>query len=264
MLEMLVLIRLVLAFVVGSLWVTVATIIAEKKGAIIGGILGGFPSTAAFSFLFIAINQSTDVAVNATTVFPLAFAITNAYLFLYAFFAKKGFKVGLSVSLLIWLVSSTLIVLSGITDYIVALTGGAVISAITFYLFSKKLKLAKFEGERTLYRTSEVFLRGLGAGAIVAVSVLLSQIGGPVLGGVAATFPAVFTSTLLILHHSKGTEFTRSISKPLAYSGILTVIPYSILVHFLYPLVGIWFGTLFSYLLVFPLVLASYYAANIL
>ncbi len=262
MLETLVLIRLVLAFVVGSLWVTATTIIAEKKGAVIGGILGGFPSTAAFSFLFIAINQSTDAAVNATTVFPLAFALTNAYLFFYAFFAKKGFKVGLTVSLLIWFIASTLIVLSGITDYIVAVIGGAAISVITFYLFSKKLKLVRFEGEKTLYRTSAVVLRGLGAGTLVAVSVLLSQIGGPVLGGVAAAFPAVFTSTLIILQHSKGTEYTRSISKPLAITGILTVIPYSVAVHYLYPAAGIWPGTLLAYLIVIPLALLSFYASK--
>jgi uncharacterized membrane protein (GlpM family) len=261
MLDALLLIRLILAFLVGSLWVTVATIIAEKKGAVIGGILGGFPSTAAFSFLFIAINQSTESAVDATVVFPLAFAVTNAHLLLYAFFAKKGFKAGITLSLLIWLVASTLVAMSGLTDYNVALIGGAILSTITFYLLTK-LKVPYFVGEKKLYSSIEVLLRGVGAGTIVAVSVLLSQIGDPILGGVAAAFPAVFTSTLLILHHSKGTEYTRSISKPLAISGILTVIPYSIAVHFLYPAAGIWFGTLLSYLIVIPLVLLSYYVAT--
>ncbi|MGD6934445.1 MAG: DUF3147 family protein [Candidatus Bathyarchaeia archaeon] len=262
MLDTLLLARLILAFVVGSLWVTATTIIAEKKGPVIGGILGGFPSTAAFSFLFIAINQSTTAAVNATTVFPLAFAVTNAYLLMYAYFAEKGFKTGLTISLLVWLAASTLIVTSGIEYYAVALVGGAAISAATFYLLAKKLKVPHFVGEKTLYRPSEVVFRGLGAGTIVAVSVLLSQIGGPILGGVAASFPAVFTSTLLILQHNKGTEFTRSISKPLAYTGILTVIPYSIAVHYLYPNVGILLGTLFSFLLVIPLAFLSYYVAT--
>ncbi len=262
MLDTLLLARLILAFVVGSLWVTAATIIAEKKGPVIGGILGGFPSTAAFSFLFISINQSTTAAVNATTVFPLAFAVTNAYLLMYAYFAKKGFKTGLTISLLFWLAASTLIVTSGIEHYAVALVGGAAISAITFYLLAKKLSVPRFVGEKTLYQPSEVVFRGLGAGTIVAISVLLSQIGGPILGGVAAAFPAVFTSTLLILQHSRGTEFTRSISKPLAYTGILTVIPYSIAVHYLYPNVGIFLGTLFAFLLVIPLAFLSYYFAT--
>jgi hypothetical protein len=39
------LLHLLLAFAVGSLWVTAITVIAEKKGSVIGGILGGLPST---------------------------------------------------------------------------------------------------------------------------------------------------------------------------------------------------------------------------
>ena len=94
--------HLILAFAVGSLWVTIITIVAEKKGSVLGGILGGLPSTSAFSFFFIGINQSSAAAVQATTVFPLAFGITSAYLFLFAFFAQKGFSRGISVSLLVW------------------------------------------------------------------------------------------------------------------------------------------------------------------
>ncbi|MDD3791681.1 MAG: hypothetical protein PHY74_00960 [Candidatus Bathyarchaeota archaeon] len=40
-----------------------ATVMAEKKGTTFGGVLGGFPSTAAFSFLFIGLNQSSEIAV---------------------------------------------------------------------------------------------------------------------------------------------------------------------------------------------------------
>jgi len=52
MIEYSALLHLVLAFAVGSLWVTVITIIAEKKGSVVGGILGGLPSTSAFSFFY--------------------------------------------------------------------------------------------------------------------------------------------------------------------------------------------------------------------
>ena len=85
-----ILLHLVLAFAVGSLWVSIITIVAEKRGSVLGGILGGLPSTSAFSFFFIGINQSSNAAVQATTVFPLAFGVTSAYLFFYAFFARKG------------------------------------------------------------------------------------------------------------------------------------------------------------------------------
>jgi uncharacterized membrane protein (GlpM family) len=258
MLDTLLIIRLVLAFAVGGVWVSAVTLIAEKKGPVLGGVLGGFPSTGAFSFLFIAINQSTEAAVDATIVFPLAFAVTNAYLLFYAFFAKKGFVRGLSISFLIWFIAATLIVASDLKNYAIALAGGALISFVIYYLFARKLKLPRCSGQGKRYSPLEVVLRGVGAGALVAVSVLLSQIGSPILGGVAAALPAVFTSTLIILNRIRGTDFTRSITKPLVLSGIFTVIPYSITVHYLYPATGIWLGTLFAYMLTIPLAVLSY------
>ena len=254
--------HLFLAFAVGSLWVSIITIVAEKKGSVLGGILGGLPSTSAFSFFFIGINQSSATAVQATTVFPLAFGITSAYLFFFAFFAQKGFSRGISVSLFIWFAFSSLIVASGLRDFGLSLVGGAAISVLTYYSFTKKLKLQNLKGEMRVYKIREVVLRGVGAGSLVLISVLLSQIGGPVLGGIAAAFPAVFTSTLIILNKSRGTEFSRAVTKPLVLSGILTIIPFSVAVRYLYPSLGIWLGTLVSYALVVPLAILSYCMAQ--
>jgi uncharacterized membrane protein (GlpM family) len=228
------LLHLVLAFAVGSLWVTIITVISEMKGNVVGGILGGLPSTSAFSFFFIGINQSTTAAVQATTVFPLAFGITSAYLFCYAFFSKKSFIRGIILSLAIWFLASGLIVTSGLSNFDFSLIGGAVISVLTYYFF-KKLKLQNIEGEKRIYRVHEIILRGVGAGLLVLLSVLLSQIGGPVLGGIAAAFPAVFTSTLIILQRSRGKEFSRAMTKPLVLCGILTIIPFCVAVRFSYP-----------------------------
>jgi|WetSurMetagenome_2_1015567.scaffolds.fasta_scaffold293371_2 uncharacterized membrane protein (GlpM family) len=258
MIDNLFLIHLVLAFAVGSLWVTVITIIAERKGSIVGGVLGGLPSTSAFSFFFIAINQSTTSAVEATTVFPLAFGITSAYLFIYAFFTQRGFAKGLIVSLSIWFALSAVIVMLGLRDFVISLVAGTLISIFTYIGFTKALRLQNLEGKQKLYRIKDVLLRGVGAGSLVLLSVLLSQLGGPVLGGIAAAFPAVFTSTLIILNRSRGTEFSRAMTKPLAICGILTIIPYCVAVHFLYTAIGVWFGTLVSYFLVVPLAFLSY------
>ena len=254
--------HLVLAFAVGSLWVTAITVIAEKKGSMLGGVLGGLPSTSAFSFFFIAINQSTGAAVEVTTVFPLAFGITSAYLFLYAFFAQKGFTKGLTMSLLIWFVISGVIVATGLKDFTISFAIGAVISVLTYVAFAKTLKLQNVEGKDKLYKPKDILFRGLGAGFLVMLAVLLSQIGGPILGGIAAAFPAVFTSTLITLNSSRGLEFSRAMTKPLAFSGILTIIPFCVAVRYLYPAIGIWFGTLFCYLLVVPLVVLSYRLAK--
>lgn len=256
MLTTLLLFRLILAFAVGSIWVATVTIITERKGTT-WGVLGGFPSTAAFALLFIGLNQSATAAVDATIVLPVVFSVSNACLLLYAFSARKGFAFGFGISLLAWLGFSAAVVLLGLNDYVVSLVAAAIISSFTLFAFLK-IKLPKFEGKTKLYGKKEIFVRGAVAGSIVALTVLLSQIGGPIIGGIAASFPAVYVSTLIIMAHSKGTEFSRSVTRPLAVSGIFTVIPYSIAVHFLYPLLGIWLGTLIAYFVVTPLAVLAY------
>ena len=262
MVDLLQLVHLAAAFAIGALWVIAITVIAEKKGSILGGVLGGLPSTSAFSFFFIGIYQSPDAAYQATAVFPLAFAVTCVYLFFFAYFAQKGFRRGLTISLLMWFAISGLIVASGFSDFTFALVSGTAISVLTYYFFTKKLKLKNLKGEQKLYRIHEVALRGVGAGALVAFSVFLSQIGNPIIGGIAAAFPAVFTSTLIILKESRGTEFSRAMTKPLVLSGVLTIIPYCVAVRFLYPVFGVWIGTLLSYGFVVPLAVLSYCAAK--
>jgi len=257
MLDSLLLLRLVLAFIVGAVWVAAVTGLADRKGSAYA-ILGGLPSTATFSLLFITVNQSPQIAVDAPVAFPVAFSVTNAFLLFYAYLSQRGFKLGISISLLIWFCASIAIVASGITDYALSLTVSAAISILTFGLFAKKVKIKKTEG-KNCYSHGAIALRGVGAGLLIAASVFLSQIGGPILGGVAAAFPAVYTSTLLIMRRDKGVEFSRQTAKAMAYSGILTVIPYSVAVHYLYPAVGVWVGTVFSYLLVVPLAVAAYH-----
>ncbi len=93
-----------------------------------------------------------------------------------------------------------------------------------------------------------IISRGILSGLIVAISVLIAQLGGPILGGMFSTFPALFTSSLVITYFSQGTKFTASISKSFMIS-VNTLAIHSMAVRFLYPLLGIVWGTLFSILI---------------
>ncbi len=61
------------------------------------------------SYLSELINPPS-AAVQATTVFPLVFSFTSAFLLFFAVFAQKGFGFGLAISLLIWVLVSVIIV----------------------------------------------------------------------------------------------------------------------------------------------------------
>jgi uncharacterized membrane protein (GlpM family) len=250
--------HLVLAFAVGSIWVTLVTVVAERFGSAAGGVMGGLPSTSAFSFFFIGINQSPNAAAQATTVFPLAFSFTCAFLLFYAFFVKRGFRVGLSISLLLWFAISGLIVVSGLKDFTLSLIGCILVSSLVYYTLVERLKLENLIGTQTSPTASQLVLRAVIAGSIVVLAVSLSQIGGPTLGGIFSAFPAVFTSTLYLTNKSDGAGFSRAMTKPLMVSAILTVIPFSVTLRYAYPTLGVWLGTVCSYSVVAPFAVAAY------
>jgi len=252
------LLHLVLAFAVGSVWVTLVTVIAEKAGSMVGGIVGGLPSTSVYSFFFIGLNQSPTVAAQATAVFPLAFSFTCVFLLSYAFFAWKGFSASLFISLIIWFALSSLAVISGIKNYALSLIVAIPIFLGIYYILTEKLRFETLAGAPTRHTAPQIVGRAIFAGSIVSLAVLLSQIGGPIFGGIFSAFPATFTSTLYIVNKSRGVNFSRAITKPLIVSGTLTIIPYSAAVKYLYPSIGIWLGTIGSYAMVAPLAILSY------
>ena len=43
--------KLILGFIVGSLWVTLTTVSAERFGSKVGGLIGGLPSTVVIALL---------------------------------------------------------------------------------------------------------------------------------------------------------------------------------------------------------------------
>ena len=75
------------------------------------------------------------------------------------------------------------------------------------------------------------------------MAVFMGKLGGPLLGGIFGSFPAMFLSTLVITHHTSGVESARSIGKSLLISGLVTVPLYQIVVRCLYPTAGLVPGT---------------------
>lgn len=246
--------HLALAFAVGGSWITIVTIVAERSGSAVGGIVGGFPSISVFSFLFIGINQSGLEAVHATIDFPLFVSFSGMFVLVYAVVSKRGFFFGLVASFLVWLALVTLVVFTNLQNFAVEFAGYALISIATFLLFQKAVPRILYGGVQLHYSIMQIALRSVVAGSIVALAVLSSQIGGPIFGGIFAAFPAVFTTTLWITSRSRGMEFSQAICEPLMISATMVSAPYGIAVRFLYPLLGVGMGTIASLVSIMPLV----------
>ena len=239
--------QLVLAFIVGSIWVTLTTVAAERFGTQVGGLVGGLPSTAVVSFFFIGLSQTPSVAAQSTTVFPLAYAFTGLFLVLYAALAVKGFAVALLGALLGWFALSALAVVADVESFAVSLVVYGLVFAVAYYVLEKKLKVASAPKGEIRHSTRQIAWRAAFSGAVIAGVVLVSKVAGPLLGGIFSAFPAVFISTLIIAYRARGIEFSRAITKPLMITGMVTIVVYSAGVRYFYPGFGLVIGTLLAY-----------------
>jgi uncharacterized membrane protein (GlpM family) len=96
-------------------------------------------------------------------------------------------------------------------------------------------------------------LRGVLGGLVVTIVVIVSMVGGPLIGGVFAAAPAIWSSSLYVTARTHGIEFSRSLTASFMRTGVLTIIPFTVAVRYFFAASGIWFGTCFAYLAISPL-----------
>ena len=92
----------------------------------------------------------------------------------------------------------------------------------------------------------KILLRGLLAGVVIAVAVSFSSVGS-VLSGIFTVFPVVFLSTMVISVREHGAEFASGMAKSMII-GSCSIVGYASAAHILYPLHGIIWGTIESFL----------------
>ncbi len=248
--------KLLISFIIGGLWTILSTISAEKFGTRIGGLVTGLPSTTLFALLFIAWTQSVQVSVEATTIMPAIIGIDSLFLVVYVYFLKRNIWLALTASVFFWAILSFGLLLLKLNNLEISLSIYVVLLLIAYYFIFFVFKIKSDTSKRIKYTAKLILFRGLFSGFIISFSVLMAKIGGPVLGGIFATFPAMYISTLLIAHFAHGASFSSSIAKSSLLAASSVVI-YTIFVRLTYINSGVLFGTIISLLI-------SYAAAYLL
>ena len=218
--------KLILSFIVGSLWITMVTILAEKYGTRIGGLMAGLPSTILISLFFIAWTQSERVAVDATTIVPIIGGINCIFIVAYIFLLKINFWVALGGAFLIWTLLSFGIVLINFNSFPVSAISYACLVLITHYIVEKVLKVRSKAGRQMQYTLS-------------------IMIGGPLIGGMFVMFPAMFVGMIFMTYFSHGTTFSAAVMKS-SILGAISVVIYGIMVRYTYITLGFIGGTVVS------------------
>lgn len=243
------LIKLALSFLVGSIWITTITVIAEKYGSKIGGFIGGLPSTIVIALLFIGLSQSATDASRAAVMIPLVMGVNGFFILVYLALVHRGLIKALLSALLFWFFIIYLIILFGIEGFWISIV--VWISALGFCVFVTEniMIIGHKGGVRVPYTSRQIFTRGIVSGFIISMAVLISRLAGPVVGGIFSNFPVIFMSTLYITYRTGGAEFSRAVAKTLMHSAMVNVGVYSFTVHFGYQYLGLFSGTLIAMIL---------------
>ncbi len=252
------LIQLFFSFIVGSFWITLTTIIAEKYGSKIGGWIGGLPTTSFVALLFIGITQSPQAAVSTTTIMPIVIAFAGIFMVLFSLLIDKGFFIAFSLALLSWFVLTGILLFLRIDSFNFSLLVSVLIILFSYYILEKRQKVISAPKQKISYSFIQILSRALFAGAAISFAVLIARFGGPTLGGIFSAFPAFFISTVFIIYFSYGITFTKALIKSLSLSGVINVIVYTVAVRYLYPVQGLLWGTVFAYLITIISVYLTY------
>lgn len=242
-----------LLFAFGSGWLVVSavTTIADLYGSGRAGFLGGLPSTGAVSLFFIGWSQSQAAAVQATAVFPLSFSVTFAFLLFYSVPNRMSFGPRMAIALFLWFLLSVTVAVLRFDDFFLSITIAIVLASIIFVLH-RRIRIQDVPPAKTGFSLLRMIWRGALGGCIVCAVVVLNEVGGPLVAGVFAAAPAIWTSSLYVTSEVHGVQFSRSLTNSFMITGILTVIPYAIAVRYLYSAVGIWWGTILAYVAISP------------
>jgi hypothetical protein len=255
------LLRLLASFAAGAGIVAFVTTLADIYGEGPAGFIGGLPTSGAVNLLSIGLTQSTSAAVQATTLFPLGFSGTLAFLLFYALPVRLRFRTRMLIALGLWLPISVAMAAWAPDDFALSLGASFVVSLVVL-LTRWRIPTTRTGLDVTKPSAELTILRAALGGSVVAGVAVLSVVSGPLVGGVFAAAPAIWSSSLFVTSRTKGIEFSRSLTWTFMKAGILTVIPYGIAARYFFALFGVWLGTLFAYVAISPLAYLAWRLAN--
>jgi hypothetical protein len=235
----------IIPFILTAIVIIIVTVIAEKYGTKTGGIFGTIPSTIVIAYIFIALNKSPEFASNAIAVVPAVIGVNIFYSFILVLLISRSIYYAFTGSLAVWAILSFILWYTNMENIYISVSI-FFISMIVSFLALEKIKKIKSIGKVNVHYTfTKIVLRGMLAGTIISISVLLSNI-GEVISGIFSVFPVIVTSAVVISYYEHGPDFAAGIVKSMII-GSTSVIGYAVAIHFLYPIYGIIWGSIIAF-----------------
>lgn len=240
-------IQLITSFLVGGIIIALQTLIGERVSLRWRGIILTIPTTTAIGLLFIGLTKTPQDAVQAALFIPAAEGAAYTFITIFALLSVIGLFTSYVLSLIAWGSFAFLIITFPPSTFVGSLLIFGVLPVIIGYLIVKRLPQVP-NLKRFPMNFHHLFFRSLLGGSVVAISVFLSKTLGNIWGGIFSTFPAVFSSTLIIYFYLQGPKVIPSVVKSMFFPGAVGFPIYVLIVMFAFPAYGALIGTLCAYL----------------
>jgi hypothetical protein len=202
------LLTLAVKMVIAAGFVIAATVIAERAGAFIGGLIVTLPISTGPAYVFLALDHEPDFVARAALTSVMNNVSTVFYTVVFIFLAQRfNAFVSVGAGLVAWFVSTLLF---NQTAWALAPAILVNVVAVVFFFFVVR-RFREAPMPRLPLRWPELLLRAVIVGVLIAAVVTLSFTIGPEMTGILASFPATFTSTMFILHRRVGGKATAAV-----------------------------------------------------
>ena len=258
--------QVLISFVVGGLFISALSIFAEKTNKKAAGIILSLPSTVLVSYFFIGWTLSPQAVAKivpvtiAGTGLVLIFATTYLYLSKVAIPKVASMFISSVFGLLVWFVGAIPLAIFKFSSLTTALLVYVPITLGGYYFLTLKPKFTT-PAKKPEYSLREKIGRALFGGTIIALAVCLAKILSPFWGGIFSGFPALFFSTLIILHRNHNSEYLFRTFHNVPF-GLLVTISFPLAAGYTYPTFGIILGSVIAYFVSIIVGLGVYKVTN--
>lgn len=241
------LLKIALSFLLAGVWVSSSTLLAERLGSKKAGLITNLPSNIVLSLIFMALTSGPTYAAQTTRGIPIGMAIDTIFILAFILALRWGLWLALAVSFLVWAASAlTFVLLLPPLGTMSSLLFYAAVLAICFLLADRPMAIRMVARKPTTFSWGQVAIRGLFAGTVVAGAVTVAQFAPPYMTGIVATFPAVLSTTLVILTLGQGPAFARATGKILIVTSS-NIIVYAAVVGATFVPIGPWIGSALAF-----------------
>ncbi len=242
-----------------------ATVVVERFGGTLGGVLSTIPSTIVPAAIGIY-GRSADVDDfrRAMAFVPIGMLLNAGYLVLWRVIPARVGRHMNQRSPTRLLVSTTVLALSAwcVVALAIVATNTALHPTLEQTLRAGLIAFAAgialgFAANRVPHpapkgthrvSASVLALRGTAAVVGIIVALSLSRAGWPVASGMAAVFPVIFTTIMVATWLAQGAHVTTGAVRPMTL-GTLSVSAYALLAAWLFPLMPMWIAATLAWII---------------